>query len=85
VDISKYSNLPSIMRFLYSLKSKFALEPEEMAETYAYLATSAEVRSVSGKCFDEKRRPVKSNKYTCQSENIDKVMNLTMSYLKIEE
>jgi NAD(P)-dependent dehydrogenase (short-subunit alcohol dehydrogenase family) len=85
VDISKYSNLSSMMRFLYSLKSKFALEPEEMAETYTYLAASAEVRSVSGKYFDEKRRQVKSNKYTYQSENIDKVMNLTISYLKIEE
>ena len=38
VDIGKYLNLPSIMIFLYSLKSKFALSPEEMAETYTYLA-----------------------------------------------
>ncbi len=82
VDISKYLNLPSIMRFLYSLKSKFALSPEEMAGTYTYLATSDEIRSVTGKYFDEKRRIVKSNKYTYQTENIEKVMNLTMSYLK---
>ena len=82
VDVSKYSNLPSIMRFIYSLKGKFALSPEEMAETYTYLATSDEVRSITGKYFDEKRRPVKSNKYTYQTENIEKIMNLTMSYLK---
>lgn len=82
VDISKYSKLPSIMRFLYSLKSKFALSPEEMAETYTYLATSDEMRSVTGKYFDEKRRIVKSNKYTYQTENIEKIMILTMSYLK---
>jgi NAD(P)-dependent dehydrogenase (short-subunit alcohol dehydrogenase family) len=82
VDISKYSKLPSIMRFLYSLKSKFALSPEEMAETYTYLTTSDEMRSVTGKYFDEKRRIVKSNKYTYQTENIEKIMILTMSYLK---
>ena len=82
VDVSKYSNLPSIMRFIYSLKGKFALSPEEMAETYTYLATSDEVRSITGKYFNEKRRPVNSNKYTYQTENIEKVMNLTMSYLK---
>ncbi len=82
VDISKYSNLPSIMKFIYSLKSKFALSPQEMAETYTYLATSDEVSSVTGKYFDQKRKPVKSNKYTYQTENIEKVMNLTMNYLK---
>jgi hypothetical protein len=55
-----------------------------MAETYTYLATSDEMRSVTGKYFDEKRRPVKPNKYTCQIENIEEVMNLTMSYLQQE-
>jgi hypothetical protein len=70
------------MRSLYSLKSKFALSPEEMAETYTYLATSDEVRSVTGKYFNEKRMPVKSNKYTYQAENIEKVIDLTMNYLK---
>ena len=81
MDVSKYSNLPSIMNFIYSLKGKFALSPEEMAETYTYLATSDEVGSITGKYFDEKRRSVKSNKYTYQTENIEKIMNLTMSYL----
>jgi NAD(P)-dependent dehydrogenase (short-subunit alcohol dehydrogenase family) len=81
-DVSKYTNLPSIMRFIYSLKSKFALSPEEMAETYTYLATSDEVRSITGKYIDEKRRSVKSNKYTYKTENIEKIMNLTMNYLK---
>jgi NAD(P)-dependent dehydrogenase (short-subunit alcohol dehydrogenase family) len=82
VDISKYSNLPSIMKSLYSFKSKFSLTPEEMAKTYTYLATSDEVSSLTGKCFDEKMRVVKSNKYSCQAENIQDVMNLTRSYFQ---
>lgn len=82
VDVAKYANLSSIMRYLYSIKSKFALSPEEMAETYTYLAISDEVKSVTGKYFDEKRNLVKSNQYTYQTENIEKVMDLTNSYLK---
>ncbi len=82
VDISKYANLSSLMRYLYSIKSKFSLSPEEMAETYTYLAIADEVGSVTGKYFDEKRKLVQSNKYTYHTENIEKVMNLTNSYLK---
>ncbi len=84
VDINKYPNLSPLMKRIYSLKSRSALSPDEMAETYAYLATSDEVSNVSGKYFDENRKQVKSSRYTYQPENIDQVMNLTMRYLKIE-
>ncbi len=56
VNINKYPDLSPLMKRIYSLKSKSALSPDEMAETYAYLATSDEVSNVSGKYFDEKRR-----------------------------
>lgn len=82
IDINKYPNLSPIMKYLYSIKRKFSLSPEEMAETYTYLATSDDVKSVTGQYFDEKRNVVKSNKYTYQPENIEKVMALTMSYVK---
>ena len=84
VDISKYPNLSPLMKFIYTLKSKSALSPDEMAETYAYLATSEEVSNVSGEYFDEKRKQVKSSKYTYQPESIAQLMNLTMGYLKTE-
>jgi hypothetical protein len=42
------------------------------------------VSDISGKYFDEKRKQVKSSKYTYQHENIDQVMDLTMGYLKTE-
>ena len=82
VDINKYPTLSPLMKRLYSLKSRSALSPEEMAETYTYLATSDEVSNLSGKYFNENRKQVKSSRYTYQLDNIDQVMNLTMRYLK---
>lgn len=81
VDISKYSNLSSIAKFAYSLKSKKSIEPCDMARTYTYLATSDEMCEVSGKYFDEKNRYVSSSNYSCNYDNINKVMDLTMGYL----
>ena len=82
VDINKYPTLSPLMTRLYSLKSTFALSSEEMAETYAYLATSDDVSRLSGKYFNENGKQVKSSRYTYQQENINQVMNLTMRYLK---
>ena len=84
VDINKYPTLSPLMKRLYSLKSRSALSPEEMAETYTYLATSDEVSNLSGKYFNENRKQVKSSRYTYQLDNIDQVMNLTLRYLKKE-
>jgi hypothetical protein len=56
---------------------KFALNPEEMARTYTYLATSDEVSHVTGKYFDENNSPVKSSKYSKNANYINEVMDLT--------
>ncbi|MCP4612410.1 MAG: SDR family NAD(P)-dependent oxidoreductase [Planctomycetes bacterium] len=85
VDISKYSNLPRFLRFLYSLKMKATLSPEEMAKTYTYLATSDEVSHITGKYFDEKNRWVNSSKYSTDSENIEQVIKLTMDSIDLKK
>jgi NAD(P)-dependent dehydrogenase (short-subunit alcohol dehydrogenase family) len=85
VDINKYSNLPTFMKKLYALKSRFSLSPEDMAKTYTYLATSDEVTAVTGSYFDENMKIVQSSKYTRQPENIEAVMALTMRYLKTDQ
>jgi len=82
VNIEKYSGLPNVLKKVYAFKSKFSLAPEEMAAGYAYLATSVEKNNVTGIYFDEKMRPVKPGKYAQQAQEIEKVMNLTMHYLK---
>ncbi|MDM8528251.1 SDR family NAD(P)-dependent oxidoreductase [Anaerolineales bacterium HSG24] len=85
VDISKYSNLPRFLRFLYSLKMKFTMPPEEMAKTYTYLATSDEVSHITGKYFDEKNSWVNSSKYSTDSENIEQVMRLTIDFIDLKK
>ncbi|MFZ5939184.1 MAG: SDR family NAD(P)-dependent oxidoreductase [Bacteroidota bacterium] len=81
IDISRYPDISGFMKFLYSIKSRFSLSPEEMARTYTYLASSAELNTTTGKYFDEKNRLVASSPYSMTKENIDAVMKLSMSYL----
>lgn len=81
VDIEKFGGLPSFMKKAYEFKSKFALTPEDMAKAYTDLALSDDFNSVTGTYFDEKLKPLTPSNYIQQAGNIEKVMNLTMSYL----
>lgn len=57
------------------------MTPEEMAETYTYLATSEDTAHMTGKHLDENRQQVKDNGYTTSKDNIEAVMDTTMTYL----
>jgi len=81
IDISRYPTISRLMKFLYSIKSKFSISPEHMARTYTYLASSSDVSKTTGKYFNEKNKPVTSSAYSMKKENIDAVMELTMKYL----
>ena len=53
IDIKrKYPNATKLGVFIYSIKSKFSILPEDMAKTYTYLATSEKVSNTTGKCFE---------------------------------
>ncbi len=83
IDVdARYPGIPSIMRKVYALKSKFAITPEEMAETYTYLATSPDVSQTTGAYYDDPDHIVLSSAYSRDSENIDRLMALTWSYIK---
>jgi NAD(P)-dependent dehydrogenase (short-subunit alcohol dehydrogenase family) len=82
LDISRYPNISEISKLMYLIKSRFSLSTGDMAKVYTYLAVSDSVSKVSGKYFDEKSQIVSSNKYSRDINNINKVMNLTMKYLK---
>ena len=83
VDTNRYPNMPGFLKSLYSLKTRMGLTPEQMAETYTYVATSDEVSEITGQYFDEKNRSVKSRRYTTDPETIARVMQLTMRFLDI--
>jgi NAD(P)-dependent dehydrogenase (short-subunit alcohol dehydrogenase family) len=80
IDISRYPNVSSFMKFLYSIKSRFSISADEMAKTYTYLATSPELNEITGAYFNEKFQKVSSSSYSLNLKNIDAVMKCSLSY-----
>ena len=80
VDTTRYPDISGFMKFLYSIKSRFSISPEEMAKTYTYLASSADLVKITGKYFNEKNKTVHSSPYSMNKENIEAVMELTLKY-----
>lgn len=81
IDMDRYPDVGRVAQSAYKLKSRFSISPEEMAETYTYLATSPDIASVTGKHIDEKRRFVGSSKYSRDPSAIEQVMNMTKHFI----
>ena len=82
IDVdARYPNMPKLARKAYALKSKSAISPAEMAQTYTYLATSPEVSRTTGAYFDDPEHIVQSSKYSRDKRNIEQVMAMTMGYV----
>jgi len=81
VDINRYPNISEKMKKMYEIKRKFSITPEEMAKTYEYLATSDEVKNITGKVFDEKNRIVNTSSYSRNKNNILSLMELTNRFI----
>ncbi len=77
IDLERYPNLSNVQKWLYSIKSRFSISPEEMAEIYVWLSLDPELSNVSGKYFDEKRREVSSGKWAASADHIHQLMELT--------
>jgi NAD(P)-dependent dehydrogenase (short-subunit alcohol dehydrogenase family) len=62
LDEGRFDHIPGWMQAIYRLKMRLAaISPEEMAETYLYLAASPEAAALTGQYIDENRKPVKSS------------------------
>lgn len=81
VDLNRHPNLSPFTRFVYSIKSRYSLTPEEMAHVYTYFATSSEVHGITGKYFEAKNKEVRPNLYTTNKANIEAVLSLTLRYI----
>lgn len=60
------SNLGGLLNFFGKLARPFFKTPEQGAETILYLATSEDVKSISGKYFENKKIKTASQKYYSQ-------------------
>ncbi len=81
IDLARYPDLSDLQKRLYNIKSRFSISPEQMADVYIWLATSPEVRTVTGGYFDEKRQPVRPSAWGMDPANIEQVMRLTARYV----
>ncbi|MFA9389904.1 MAG: SDR family NAD(P)-dependent oxidoreductase [Prolixibacteraceae bacterium] len=81
LDMDRYPDVSKLMKWVYSIKSKFSISPAEMAETYTYLATDSAINKISGKLYDYPKTQVKSSNYSMAPKNIEDVMTLTHKYL----
>lgn len=59
---TRLDHLPGWLVKLYHLKRKFAMTPEQMAETYVWLAADPAVQNLTGGYFDAPGLSVKANK-----------------------
>ncbi len=81
IDISRHPGLSEFMKRVYAIKARKALSPENMAKAYAELALSSKFKRIRGMYFDENCLEVDSRKYCRDRENIQRVMELTRSYI----
>ena len=66
IDMSRYQNINAILKFMYKIKSRFSISPDEMAKVYVVLATG---NKVDGFLYDEKMGEVKANKFVYHEES----------------
>ena len=86
LDVEKrYPDLPVLLRKMYAFKSKFAITPDEMAQTYTFLALAPGLAQTSGKYYDDPTHIVDSSAYTHDWQNIEKMMQVTRRFIKQPE
>lgn len=78
---NRYRNISKAARFVYALKSKGSITPEEMAKTYVRLAVSDEAAELTGKYIDKNQKEVSSSSWSMNKGNIDALMTLTRRYI----
>ena len=81
IDLARHTGVSSFQKWLYAIKSKHALAPAQMAETYVYLGTSPTMRGKTGGYYDEHHKNVSAGRYAENPQNIAAVMQLTNRYL----
>jgi NAD(P)-dependent dehydrogenase (short-subunit alcohol dehydrogenase family) len=81
VDLDRYPGLSGLQRRLYRVRNLFAIHAVEMAAVYRWLALDPAVADLSGRCFDERRRPVQPPRYARDVGNIRRLMERTGHYV----
>ncbi len=81
IDVSRYPNLSSLQKFLYRIKSRFSISPDEMAKVYTELATGEKRQ---GLYYDEKLAEVPVNRSAHDKAAQERLWALSEELLKKE-
>lgn len=82
IDITRYPDLSNFLKWLYSIKSKKSITPQQMANTYTYAAISPELKGKTGLYLDEHNKPVKSVNYTYDAAIQKQLMAVTRQFIQ---
>ena len=80
---TRLDHLPKWMLKMYEMKRKFALTPENMAETYVWLAADPALQDVTGGYWEHPNVPAKANNNAYDKETWKKLWNVTESLMKV--
>lgn len=78
----RLTHLPKFLLKMYEFKRKFALTPEKMAETYAWLAADPALEAVSGGYWDAPHKPAKANKNAYHRETQRRLWDTTEQLIR---
>jgi hypothetical protein len=73
------------LKYAYMLKRKMSITPDQMAETYVYLAASSEVEGVTGKYLDEHQRQVGSSKHSLNRASWKRLWDISSKLASLDE
>jgi NAD(P)-dependent dehydrogenase (short-subunit alcohol dehydrogenase family) len=83
IDISRYPNVHWLLKAMYRVKSRFAVSPEHMAKTYAWLAEGEGPGRHSGGYYDDVERPAPLSLWATVPEHQAKLSALVAQQLGI--
>lgn len=75
--------VPTWQRKIVLMKTRSAMTPEKMAESYVSLATDTKYDNLNGMYLNEKLKPVGSNRYSRKVENWDKLWEKSQIMTKL--
>lgn len=81
IDIKRYSNISKILKYMYKIKSIFAINPADMAVVYNKLAFDS---GYNGFLYNEKCKEVKANRFVYNTFAQEKLYKYLSSSLGIE-
>ncbi len=81
IDTNRYTDLSTPLRWAYALKSKFAISPDEMAQTYTWLATADHIQPATGGYWEGIQKLANPSKFARDPQHRQDVIELTRRYI----